>query len=366
MSINITVTGRLTKAPELRLGRHPAKLVARFDLAQDFRETSNAELGLTKGSPVSVDGLWSKRSWTTEEGERRINDVLTVSEVRLFTETEISCPTALRTTANPRWTKPARAGRLTALLCGSVRPGPQGSRPRGIAPGRALRRGTCPGFRRPWRTGPGLHKPPPTRPAAGGYLLSAHIVVQSGATLNLAESGGLRLRLACDTDGFVSIVNCGGTLNIKGTNGRPVTISSQNRETDDADLLTNDGGRTCARSAIMCAETRPADRPRLLERPYRRPGADRHRPPALIVHRDGEDDDQAGTNKPGILHPTVRSAASERGRGTCSTPTNSHPTRGDIQRWPKHSIPPTPRRTVPPEGRQRYGRAGRVIASGGV
>jgi single-stranded DNA-binding protein len=46
-----------------------------------------AELGLTKGSRISVDGLWSKRTWTTKEGERRVTDVLTVSKVRLFTET---------------------------------------------------------------------------------------------------------------------------------------------------------------------------------------------------------------------------------------------------------------------------------------
>jgi Right handed beta helix region len=75
----------------------------------------------------------------------------------------------------------------------------------------------------------------------GGYLLSEHIVVQSGATLNLAASGGLRLRLASDGDGFVSIVNYGGTLNIQGTEGRPVKIESWNRDTDGADLLTNDG-----------------------------------------------------------------------------------------------------------------------------
>ena len=72
-------------------------------------------------------------------------------------------------------------------------------------------------------------------------MLSEHIVVQSGATLNLAASGGLGLRLASDADGFVSIVNYGGTLNIQGTKGRPVTIGSWNRDTDAADLLTNDG-----------------------------------------------------------------------------------------------------------------------------
>jgi single-stranded DNA-binding protein len=104
MSIKITVEGHLTKAPELRkttLG----KSVTRFDLAHNFRERLGkdfkdvatiffsasvweeygapevAELGLTKGSRVSVDRLWSKRTWTTKEGERRVTDVLTVSKV---------------------------------------------------------------------------------------------------------------------------------------------------------------------------------------------------------------------------------------------------------------------------------------------
>ena len=60
-----------------------------------------AELGLTKGSRVSVDGLWSKRTWTTTEGERRVTDVLTVSKVRLFTETEVGRPDAVDDDAEP-------------------------------------------------------------------------------------------------------------------------------------------------------------------------------------------------------------------------------------------------------------------------
>lgn len=75
----------------------------------------------------------------------------------------------------------------------------------------------------------------------GGYLLSEHVVIQNGATLNLASSGGLNLRLASDQNGFVSIVNYGGVLNVQGANGRPVKISSWNRDTDGADTLTNDG-----------------------------------------------------------------------------------------------------------------------------
>ncbi|HEX5384918.1 MAG TPA: single-stranded DNA-binding protein [Propionibacteriaceae bacterium] len=60
-----------------------------------------AELGLTKGSRVSVDGLWSKRTWTTKEGERRVTDVLTVSKVRLFTETEVARLEAVGDDAEP-------------------------------------------------------------------------------------------------------------------------------------------------------------------------------------------------------------------------------------------------------------------------
>jgi len=75
----------------------------------------------------------------------------------------------------------------------------------------------------------------------GGYLLSEHVVVQSGATLNLSSAGGVRLRLASDPDGFVSIVNYGGVLNVQGAQGKPVRISSWNRDTDSPDTLTNDG-----------------------------------------------------------------------------------------------------------------------------
>ena len=102
MSINITVTGRLTKA--LSFGKTTSgKLVTSFDLAHNFRERAGkhfndvatiffgasvweedgaaevAELGLTKGSRVTVEGVWSKRSWTTKDGQPRINDVLTVT-----------------------------------------------------------------------------------------------------------------------------------------------------------------------------------------------------------------------------------------------------------------------------------------------
>lgn len=75
----------------------------------------------------------------------------------------------------------------------------------------------------------------------GAYLLSEHIVVDLGATLNLGESGGLRLLMASDEQGFVSIVNYGGRLNIQGTTGAPAEISSFDRQTGKADTITDDG-----------------------------------------------------------------------------------------------------------------------------
>lgn len=75
----------------------------------------------------------------------------------------------------------------------------------------------------------------------GAYLLSEHIVVQSGATLNLTSSGGLRLRLASDADGFVSIVNYGGRLNVLGAEGAPTRITSWDRTAEAPDLVTEDG-----------------------------------------------------------------------------------------------------------------------------
>jgi single stranded DNA-binding protein len=115
MSINITVNGRLTKDAELRETKS-GKLVTSFGLAHNFRERVGnqfkdvftvffdasvweddgaaevAELGLTKGTLVTVEGLWSKRARMTKNNERRINDVLTVRKIRVLTETEIGAP----------------------------------------------------------------------------------------------------------------------------------------------------------------------------------------------------------------------------------------------------------------------------------
>ncbi|WP_244928678.1 right-handed parallel beta-helix repeat-containing protein [Nocardioides sp. W7] len=75
----------------------------------------------------------------------------------------------------------------------------------------------------------------------GSYLLSEHLVVSAGATLNLTEPGGLTLLLASDAEGFVSIVNYGGRLNIAGDESDPAVVKSFDRSSERVDRLTDDG-----------------------------------------------------------------------------------------------------------------------------
>ena len=95
-----------------------------------------------------------------------------------------------------------------------------------------------------------------------------------------ADPGGLRLLLASDPKGFVSIVNYGGRLNIAGAHGRAGRDHQlRPRSTEAPDRLTDDG-RAYLRSIggqVSIAQHR-AVRPRVLERPDRRAVADRHRP----------------------------------------------------------------------------------------
>jgi len=60
----------------------------------------------------------------------------------------------------------------------------------------------------------------------GAYLLSENIVVLAGAKLRLTAPGGLTLRLASSSDGFVSIVSTGGLLELVGEQDAPLEISS--------------------------------------------------------------------------------------------------------------------------------------------
>ncbi|GAA2722113.1 right-handed parallel beta-helix repeat-containing protein [Cellulomonas aerilata] len=75
----------------------------------------------------------------------------------------------------------------------------------------------------------------------GAYILMENIVVQPGARLVLSDTGPLTIRMASDTDRFVSIVNLGGELEIVGTKASPVTLTSWNRDGGQVDTATEDG-----------------------------------------------------------------------------------------------------------------------------
>lgn len=75
----------------------------------------------------------------------------------------------------------------------------------------------------------------------GSYLLGENIVIQPGARLVLSDSGPLTIKMASDTDRFVSIVNLGGELEIVGTSSSPVTLTSWNRDAGQRDTTTEDG-----------------------------------------------------------------------------------------------------------------------------
>ncbi|WP_298459160.1 right-handed parallel beta-helix repeat-containing protein [uncultured Cellulomonas sp.] len=75
----------------------------------------------------------------------------------------------------------------------------------------------------------------------GAYLLTENIVVQPGATLELAGAGALTIRLASDAARFVSLVNMGGELITRGTEKAPVTLTSWDRDAGAPDATTDDG-----------------------------------------------------------------------------------------------------------------------------
>jgi parallel beta-helix repeat protein len=62
----------------------------------------------------------------------------------------------------------------------------------------------------------------------GSYLLSEDIYVERGATLDLATTTGLTLKMQSDAEGFASIVSYGGDIIVTGTAAKPVRIESWN------------------------------------------------------------------------------------------------------------------------------------------
>ncbi|MCD0481539.1 right-handed parallel beta-helix repeat-containing protein [Streptacidiphilus sp. ASG 303] len=80
-----------------------------------------------------------------------------------------------------------------------------------------------------------------TRQRDGSYLLTENLYLNSGAKLKLSNPGGLKLRLASNDRGFVSIVSFGGTLTIAGTPQAPAQITSWDPRTGRSDTEVADG-----------------------------------------------------------------------------------------------------------------------------
>lgn len=79
------------------------------------------------------------------------------------------------------------------------------------------------------------------RQADGSFLLLEDIYVGRGAILQLAAPGGLKLKLASNPSGFVSIVSFGGDLRLLGSAQGGVEITSWDPRTARPDTDTTDG-----------------------------------------------------------------------------------------------------------------------------
>lgn len=79
------------------------------------------------------------------------------------------------------------------------------------------------------------------RQSDGSYLLLENLYLNAGAKLTLSNPGGLVVRMASATTGFVSIVSFGGTLALVGTEQAPVKLTSWDPRTKTPDTNVNDG-----------------------------------------------------------------------------------------------------------------------------
>jgi hypothetical protein len=79
------------------------------------------------------------------------------------------------------------------------------------------------------------------RMSDGSFLLTENIVVAARATLHLSAPGGLTLRLASGSNGFATLVSFGGTVELEGEQGAPLTITSWDANRAAPDLRTVDG-----------------------------------------------------------------------------------------------------------------------------
>ncbi|NTV40295.1 MAG: hypothetical protein HGA51_10150, partial [Demequinaceae bacterium] len=77
--------------------------------------------------------------------------------------------------------------------------------------------------------------------APGEYLLSEHVVLLEGATLDLRRPGGLVIKMASQDNGFASIVVDGGNLIVDGTPTEPVKFQAWDSQRSQPDTTTADG-----------------------------------------------------------------------------------------------------------------------------
>ena len=75
----------------------------------------------------------------------------------------------------------------------------------------------------------------------GSYLLTQNIVVETGATLQLASPDGLVIHLSSNATGFVSIITQGGSLVLTGSSKAPIKIDSWDSSIGAVDTNTADG-----------------------------------------------------------------------------------------------------------------------------
>jgi parallel beta-helix repeat protein len=79
------------------------------------------------------------------------------------------------------------------------------------------------------------------RESDGSFLLLENIYVSLGATLDLSAPGGMILRMASNSSGFVSIISFGGNMQFTGSPGQQMTITSWDPRTDLPDTTVTDG-----------------------------------------------------------------------------------------------------------------------------
>lgn len=96
------------------------------------------------------------------------------------------------------------------------------------------------------------------RESEGSYLISAHLVIDRGATLRIHDDSGLVVHLDSTAESFASIVSIGGVLDIAGGQDEPVQITGWDSSRRTADHETSDG-RAYIRALAGSVEARDVD-----------------------------------------------------------------------------------------------------------